>query len=48
MNIDRNARRTYVRRLEMVQDIVEGGLSVSATPELSTPIENWPPFVANC
>ncbi len=29
MNIHKNARLTYVRRLEMVQDIVEGGLSVS-------------------
>ena len=29
MNTDKNARLTYLRRLEMVKDISEGGLSVS-------------------
>jgi len=29
MNTHKNARLTYLRRLEMVQDILEGGLSAS-------------------
>jgi transposase InsO family protein len=33
MNIHKNARLTYVRRLELVQDIIEGGLSVSEAAE---------------